>query len=106
MNDTGFPIVLTPLAVDETQAAKMLGISVRTLWEYRKNGEIPVVRCGRLVRFSVDDCESLSSQNGSAWYRTRNQGNKINAGARLATEKADFSISRRAPSFFLSRWNP
>ncbi len=55
MNDTGFPIVLTPLAVDETQAAKMLGISVRTLWEYRKNGEIPVVRLGRLVRFSVDD---------------------------------------------------
>lgn len=55
MNDTGFPIVLTPLAVDETQAAKMLGISVRTLWEYRKNGEIPVVRFGRLVRFSVDD---------------------------------------------------
>ncbi|MCE2811254.1 MAG: helix-turn-helix domain-containing protein [Planctomycetaceae bacterium] len=33
----------------------MLGISVRTLWEYRKNGEIPVVRFGRLVRFSVDD---------------------------------------------------
>lgn len=49
------PVVLVPLAVDEMQAAAMLGISVRTLWTYRNAGEIPVVRIGRLVRFAVDD---------------------------------------------------
>jgi excisionase family DNA binding protein len=49
------PVVLVPLAVDEVQAAAMLGISVRTLWSYRHAGEIPVVRIGRLVRFAVDD---------------------------------------------------
>jgi excisionase family DNA binding protein len=48
-------VVLSPLLVDEIQAASMLGISQRTFWDYRHNGEIPIVRIGRLVRFSVDD---------------------------------------------------
>ena len=47
--------MLSPLLVDEIQAASMLGISQRTFWDYRHNGEIPIVRIGRLVRFSVDD---------------------------------------------------
>lgn len=55
MSETRFPVVLSPLLVDELQAASMLGISQRTLWDYRNRGEIPVVRLGRLVRFSVDD---------------------------------------------------
>jgi excisionase family DNA binding protein len=55
MSETQFPVVLTPLVVDEHQAAQMLGISPRTLWDYRKSGEIPVIRLGRLVRFAVDD---------------------------------------------------
>jgi excisionase family DNA binding protein len=55
MNETQFPIVLCPLVVDEHHAAAMLGISKRTFWEYRNSGEIPTVRIGRLVRFSVDD---------------------------------------------------
>jgi excisionase family DNA binding protein len=55
MSETQFPVVLTPLVVDEHQAAQMLGISTRTFWDYRKSGEIPVIRLGRLVRFSVDD---------------------------------------------------
>lgn len=49
------PLMIFPLAVDEYQAAAMLGISERTLWEYRNSGEIPIVRIGRLVRYSVDD---------------------------------------------------
>ena len=48
-------LVITPLAVDEHQAAAMLGISVRTFWDYRHSGEIPTIRIGRLVRFAVDD---------------------------------------------------
>ena len=55
MSETRFPVVLSPLLVDELQAASMLGISQRTFWDYRHSGEIPTVRIGRLVRFSVDD---------------------------------------------------
>lgn len=55
MSETRFPVVLSPLLVDELQAASMLGISQRTFWDYRNRGEIPIVRIGRLVRFSVDD---------------------------------------------------
>lgn len=55
MSETRFPVVLSPLLVDELQAASMLGISQRTFWDYRRSGEIPTVRIGRSVRFSVDD---------------------------------------------------
>ena len=55
MSETRFPVVLSPLLVDEMQAASMLGISQRTFWDYLHSGEIPTVRIGRLVRFSVDD---------------------------------------------------
>ena len=54
-DEASFPVFISPLAVDEHQAAAMLGISQRTFWEYRNRGEIPTVRIGRLVRFSVDD---------------------------------------------------
>ncbi len=54
MNDKP-PVVLNPLAVDEHAAAAMLGISVRSFWEYRRTGEIPTIRIGRSVRFAVDD---------------------------------------------------
>jgi len=57
------PVVLVPLAVDEDQAAKMLGISKRTFWEYRNKGEIPIIRLGRLVRFSVDDLRRFIDAN-------------------------------------------
>jgi excisionase family DNA binding protein len=53
--NSNIQVVLQPLAVDEQQAAAMLGISTRTLWDYRRAGEIPIVRIGRLVRFDVDD---------------------------------------------------
>jgi excisionase family DNA binding protein len=49
------PLMISPLVVDEHQAAAMLGISERKLWEYRNSGELPIVRLGRLVRFSVED---------------------------------------------------
>ncbi len=53
MNHSG-PFV-QPLAVDENTAAEMLGVSVRTFWEWRKNGDIPHIKLGRLVRYAVDD---------------------------------------------------
>jgi hypothetical protein len=55
MNGPNYSFSIAPLVVDEHQAAAMLGISERKLWEYRNSGELPIVRLGRLVRFSVED---------------------------------------------------
>lgn len=51
--------VIQPLAVDEHTAAEMLGVSVRTLWEYRHRGELRHIKFGRLVRYAVDDLRAL-----------------------------------------------
>lgn len=42
------------LLVSEQRAAELLGISSRTLWGLRANGQIPCVRVGRCVRYSVE----------------------------------------------------
>jgi excisionase family DNA binding protein len=41
------------LLVDVREAARMLSISTRTLWSLTDSGEIPAVRIGRSVRYSV-----------------------------------------------------
>lgn len=41
------------------QAAKVLAISQRKLWSLKANGEIPVVRIGRLVRFDAADLQDF-----------------------------------------------
>lgn len=43
------------LLLTEKQAAVMLSISPRKLWELRMCGEIPHVRMGRSVRYDPDD---------------------------------------------------
>ena len=40
------------------EAAKSLGICERTLYGLTKSGELPVVRIGRAVRYSVDDLKT------------------------------------------------
>lgn len=42
------------LLVDAREAARMLSISTRTLWSLTDCGEIPCVRIGRSVRYSVE----------------------------------------------------
>ena len=37
------------------EAAQSLGICERTLYALTKRGELPVIRIGRAVRYSVDD---------------------------------------------------
>jgi len=44
------PLLLTP-----QQAAELLAISPRKLWALTASGEIPHIRIGRSVRYSVDD---------------------------------------------------
>lgn len=54
------------LLVSESEAAKMLGISPRTLWSIRNTGEISCVRIGRSVRYSVASLQQ--------WIRDREGG--------------------------------
>jgi len=43
-----------PLLIDAREAARLLRLSERTLHSHTKNGLIPAVRLGRLVRYSPD----------------------------------------------------
>lgn len=43
------------LLVDEPEAARLLGISPRTLWSLRHEHQIPWVRIGRRVLYAVSD---------------------------------------------------
>lgn len=47
---TGIPLLLTP-----QEAADALTISPRTLWAMTKEGRIPAIRIGRLVRYDRAD---------------------------------------------------
>jgi excisionase family DNA binding protein len=46
---------LSPLLVSPREAAKLLSVCEKTLWTLTKAGQIPVVRIGRAVRYSMDD---------------------------------------------------
>ncbi len=46
-----------PLLVSPRQAARMLAICERTLYTLTKAGEIPAVRIGRCVRYSVTELQ-------------------------------------------------
>jgi len=48
---------IAPLAVSESQAGRMLGISQRTFWELRNRGEIRQIKIGRLTRYAVSDLQ-------------------------------------------------
>jgi len=51
-----------PLAVGAKEAARMLGVSPRTLWTLTNAGEIPVARIGtngRSLRYRVVDLEAF-----------------------------------------------
>ena len=44
-----------PLLLKPPEAAKTLAISPRKLWELTDSGEIPCIRIGRAVRYSLED---------------------------------------------------
>ena len=62
-----------PLAVRPTQAARMLGICERKLWELTNRGEIPHAKLGRATLYRVADLDrwlaDLTGQTGNG--RTR-----------------------------------
>jgi len=55
MNETATALV--PLLVDTPTAARMLGVSPRTIWTLQSRGELKPTRIGRAVRFSVRELE-------------------------------------------------
>lgn len=42
------------LALRPRQAAKALGVSERTLWEWTQRGKVPHVRLGKAILYPVD----------------------------------------------------
>jgi len=42
-----------PLLVDDREAARMLGVSSRTIWTMRSDGRLPTVGIGRAKRIPV-----------------------------------------------------
>ncbi len=51
------PMLLTP-----RQAARVLNVSERTLWQRTKDGMIPAIKIGHLVRYSPDDLRNWIRQ--------------------------------------------
>lgn len=52
MNDAS---AIDRLLLTAREAAQLLAISERTLWQVAKDGGIPVVRIGRSVRYAASD---------------------------------------------------
>lgn len=51
--------IQTPqLLLSAREAAKALSVCEKTLWSMTKRGELPVVRIGRSVRYSIDDLKN------------------------------------------------
>jgi excisionase family DNA binding protein len=48
------PKDIDPLLLSPQQASRALAISERTLFTLTKSGEVPHIRIGKLVRYSVD----------------------------------------------------
>ena len=49
------PAKLAPLLVDEREAARLLGVSPRTVWALAASGELSVVRIKRAKRYDMAD---------------------------------------------------
>jgi excisionase family DNA binding protein len=47
------------LLVESREAARLLAVSPRTLWSLTARGDLPCVRIGRAVRYSLADLESF-----------------------------------------------
>ena len=48
---------ISPLLVDEKTAAKLLCVSIRTLFNLRRDGALPFVRLGAAIRYRVEAIE-------------------------------------------------
>jgi excisionase family DNA binding protein len=74
-------LLLTP-----REAAKALSISERSLWQLGKDGEIPRVEHGRLVRFDVTDLRRWIEQNKR---KSKNHANRQRNNVESATAEKE-----------------
>ena len=51
------------LLLTSEQAARALAISPRTLWGLKASGSINYVRCGRCIRYDIDDLRVWIEEN-------------------------------------------
>lgn len=51
---------IPPLAVNETEAAHRLGVSVRTIRNLRASGDLPSFTIGRSRRYLLADVDALA----------------------------------------------
>lgn len=49
---------LRPALLKPREAAEYLSLCERTLWSLKCSGDIPHIRIGRSVRYSIDDLDS------------------------------------------------
>lgn len=56
----------SPILIDSREAARLLSISPRKLWELTNVGEIPSLRIGRAVRYRVADLEAWTERQVTA----------------------------------------
>lgn len=59
---TRIPPAPEPLLVSPRQAARLLSVSERTLFTWTKAGQIPCVKLGRLVRYSIDSLKEFIAE--------------------------------------------
>jgi hypothetical protein len=52
--------VARQIAVDETTAARMLGVSARTMFRLSESGEVPCFKINRLKRYRVSALEEYA----------------------------------------------
>jgi excisionase family DNA binding protein len=57
---------IRPLLVDERTAARMLGVSPRTVWDLAHRGELRRVLIGRAVRYRVSDLHEFCARQARA----------------------------------------
>ena len=56
---------IEPLLLTAKQAAKALNISERTLWALSASGEIPKLKIGKSVRYSVADLKKWIAEQSA-----------------------------------------
>jgi len=65
---------MKPILLRTKEAAELLAISPRKLWELTDCGEIPCLRIGRAVRYAVEDLQQwVRTQTNSHEAATRTQ---------------------------------
>ncbi len=54
---------LPPMLVSVRDAAKLLAVCEKSLWSLTNRGELPSVKIGRSVRYSLADLQAFISKN-------------------------------------------